>query len=222
MPEIDQSNIKDGWIQTITLGASSWGNYFRVSGMIILALVVGMSGWLAYSGDLAFMIRSAKYRSDVPSLREDAYDTVARSLQKELSPDIIVFAKMEWSESGERVVQRVYMRDGSRNAMLEGFRGKIFEAGNEQQEKFMSALSAGRVPCDEINKKDDRGYKNALQSFYQRIGIKYRCGVSIPPDPSVFSGYISVGWVDKDYAQSIEGLSGVLVMASEQLTKRPK
>ena len=50
---------------------------------------------------------------------------------------------------------------------------------------------------------------------YKAVGINYMCRISVPSDPGLFVGQISVGW--KEQPQQVEIAQTVLIVASSLL-----
>ena len=71
---------------------------------------------------------------------------------------------------------------------------------------------SGKVPCSE--------YKTA-QSFlgfvYKESGVNYMCRISVPAEPGLFIGQISVGW--KEEPKDMDAAIPVLNVASSILYK---
>jgi hypothetical protein len=214
MPELDQTNIKDGALQVVTLASASWGNLGRVIIFIIVSAVIACIGWMVYTGNFKVITETINHEASKPKINDDALDEVARTLFKRAKADAVVFAYMAWGTSGNRVIKRIYLKDG-RYKELDDLQEPIFSS-NKAAVNLILSLAQGDVPCSAL-----AGASNMLQLFYLDEGMTYRCAVSIPPEPSQFTGYIAVAWKDKASAESVQDLDGLLKTMAEKATKRP-
>ena len=216
MPELDQQNLKEGYLETLRLAVQNgWGGLFRTIIFIVICSAIVFLGWGIYTGSIKSVVQTFNHEASKPRVNEDTLEDVARTLLKRTQADAVVFARMEWGTSGMRRILRIYLKDGSRYKGLDDESDPIFSS-NESAVSFIFAMARGATPCSKL-----AGVSNMLQIFYLDQGFTYRCGVSIPPEPSQFSGYIAVAWKDKATADSIENLEEWLRTAAEKATKRP-
>lgn len=216
MPELDQQNLKEGYLETLRLAVQNgWGGLFRVVIFIVICSAIAFTGWGLYTGSAKSVIQIFNHQASLARVNEDSMDDVARTLVKRVQADAVVFARMDWGTSGDRTILRIYLKDGSRYKALDGERDPIFSS-NKAALDLIFRLGAGEIPCSKLG-----GASNMLQIFYLDQGFTYRCAVSIPPESSQFSGYIAVAWKDKATADGIENLEEWLRVSAERATKRP-
>jgi hypothetical protein len=222
MAELDQQNLKDGLFRTIRLAASSWGNLIRVSIILILAASIFARGWLVYTGSVSSFIpvELAKLSEKHTRPNEGAYEEVARYVISSLEADIIVFGQVDMGGRSSYTIKRVYLKDGSRQMLLEGYTGPFFDPDNPKQQAFLSALGSGDGPCGLINESPEDKPKNFAQSVYYAAGIKFRCGVSIPPEHGLFEAGMFVGWKDAAKAKETNNIKAILRIAASMATKK--
>jgi len=212
--EIDQNNLKEGWLETLKIAVSGWGNLFRAMIFIVIISTILGAGYLLYKYDFDKVFEQIDYQSNRTKINEDKFDEVARFLIKRLEVKYVLFAKME-PEVGKRTVLRVYLEDGSRESVLENTVTNLNTTGKDTRE-FLSALAGGEVPCGLIKQPS-----NIVQLYFMDKGVTTICGVSIPPENAEFVGYITVGFADDKFAFDNKlKVENLLRLASEMMSKR--
>jgi hypothetical protein len=225
MADLDQNNLKDGVMRVIRMAVSSWSNLARVSLILCVFTALGSRAWLVYSGAATGFIPfefGDKAKAYGGKANPEAYDATARYIFNATDADTVIFGKADMGYRSSYVVERVYLKDGSRYPLLENYSGIFFEPGNPQQQSLLSAIGAGDVPCGPVNLTTDSP-RNLVMSYMQSTGITYRCGVSIPPDPGMLDGGIIIGWKDSNTPKTKKEseLKAIAGVAAGMATKRP-
>ena len=66
---------------------------------------------------------------------------------------------------------------------------------------------SGKIPCSPYLKP-----QSFIGFVYRDYGVSYMCRISVPAEPGVFIGQISVGW--KEQPKDIEEVQTALLVAS--------
>ena len=66
---------------------------------------------------------------------------------------------------------------------------------------------SGKIPCSPYLKP-----QSFIGFVYRDYGVNYMCRISVPAEPGVFIGQISVGW--KEQPKDIEEVQTALLVAS--------
>ena len=72
---------------------------------------------------------------------------------------------------------------------------------------------SGKIPCSPYLKP-----QSLIGFAYRETGVNYMCRISVPAEPGVFIGQISVGW--KEQPTDVEAAQTALVIASALLFKK--
>ena len=74
-------------------------------------------------------------------------------------------------------------------------------------------LMSGKIPCSPYLKP-----QSLIGFVYKEHGVNYMCRISVPAEPGVFIGQISVGW--KEPPENVEEMQTAMVIASSLLFKK--
>jgi hypothetical protein len=177
--------------------------------LVILVMVLMFGGaWFVYTEKDAFM---ASYRAQqaLPHMNgqyKDASDFIFKHSQAEL---VAIFEVNTLLNT--RKLAYFVTRKGGHNKDYDGYDVGLLTK-NFNNNNDVIGLMSGKVPCSE--------YKTA-QSFlgfiYKEDGVNYMCRISVPAEPGLFIGQISVGW--KEEPSDIDSVTTVLNVASSILYK---
>jgi len=173
---------------------------------VILLCFLGFGGWIIYSEKDAFM---ASYRAQqaMPKMNgkyEDATNFILKNTDAEL---IAVFNVNTLLNT--RKVAYLTTRGAGRNTAFDGINVGLLTKNHSNNEDVIGLMS-GKIPC---------GPYLTPQSYigftYKDAGVKYMCRISVPAEPGLFIGQISVGW--KEEPSDVELARTVLTVASSLL-----
>ena len=178
---------------------------FRLFVVILLA-AFGMVGWFIYTEKDNFM---ASYRAQqaLPHMNGE-YEKASSFIFKNSKAELVAIFEVNTLLNTRRLVYfdtRGSGQDKTMYGMDVGLLTKNFANNND-----VISMMAGKIPCQDYDKP-----QSFLGFVYVEKGIKYMCRISVPAEPGMFIGQISLGWKEdpKDYdtAQTVMTVaSGIL------------
>jgi hypothetical protein len=81
---------------------------------------------------------------------------------------------------------------------------------NHSNNEDVIGLMSGKIPCSPYLSP-----QSYIGFTYKNAGVSYMCRISVPAEPGLFIGQISVGW--KEQPEQIEIAQTVLIVASSLL-----
>ena len=181
---------------------------FRLFTVVFLC-VLGFGGWIVYSEKDAFM---ASYRAQqaMPKLN-GRYEEVYNFLLK--NTDIELVSIMEVNTlSNTRKIAFLSTRNGGRIKQHDGLDVGLFSKNYDNNNDVIGLMS-GKIPCSPYLKP-----QSLIGFTYKENGVNYMCRISVPAEPGVFIGQISVGW--KEQPTDVESAQTALIIASALLFKK--
>ena len=176
---------------------------------VILLCVLGFAGWFVYSEKDAMM---ATYRAQqaMPKMNgkyEEAYNFLIKNTDIELVSIMEVNTLVN-----TRKIVFLSTRNGGKikehNGLDVGLFSKNYDNNND-----VIGLMSGKIPCSPYLKP-----QSLIGFVYKDNGVNYMCRISVPAEPGVFIGQISVGW--KEQPTDVEAAQTALVIASSLLFKK--
>jgi hypothetical protein len=175
---------------------------------VILLCVLGLGGWIVYSEKDAFM---ASYRAQqaLPHMN-GKYEEAANFILKNSNAELVAIFEVNTLLNTRKLVYlatrtgRIKQYDGTDVGLLT----KNFDNNND-----VIGLMSGKIPCSPYLKP-----QSYIGFVYRDNGTKFMCRISVPSDPGMFIGQISVGW--KEQPEDIETAQTVLVITSGLLFKK--
>jgi len=176
---------------------------------VILLCVLGFVGWFVYSEKDAMM---ATYRAQqaLPKMNgkyEEAYNFLVKNTDVELVSIMEVNTLIN-----TRKIVFLATRNGGKikehNGLDVGLFSKNYDNNND-----VIGLMSGKIPCSPYLKP-----QSLIGFTYKENGVNYMCRISVPAEPGVFIGQISVGW--KEQPTDVEDAQTALVIASALLFKK--
>jgi hypothetical protein len=193
-------------IKELVLGILTWvgESAFRLFAVIILAICT-MVGWFVYTEKDSFM---ASYRAQQALPRMNGnYEGASNFIFKNSKTDLIAIFDVNTLLNSRKLVYfvtregRIKTHDGTEVGLL---------TTNHANNTDVIALIQGESVC---------GFYEKPQSFigfaYKEKGINYMCRISVPAEPGLFIGQISVGWKQKPENDESEKI--ILAIASSML-----
>ena len=181
---------------------------FRLFTVVFLCLL-GFGGWIVYSEKDAFM---ASYRAQqaMPKMNgkyEEAYNFLLKHT------DIELVSIMEVNTlSNTRKIAFLSTRNGGKIKEFNGLDVGLFSKNYDNNNDVISLMS-GKIPCSPYFKP-----QSFIGFTYKDNGVNYMCRISVPAEPGVFIGQISVGW--KEQPTDVEAAQTALIIASALLFKK--
>jgi len=181
---------------------------FRLFTVVFLCLL-GFGGWIVYSEKDAFM---ASYRAQqaMPKMNgkyEEAYNFLLKHT------DIELVSIMEVNTlSNTRKIAFLSTRNGGKIKEFDGLDVGLFSKNYDNNNDVISLMS-GKIPCSPYLKP-----QSLIGFTYKDNGVNYMCRISVPAEPGVFIGQISVGW--KEQPTDVEAAQTALIIASALLFKK--
>ena len=178
---------------------------FRLFTVITLC-IVGFGGWIVYSEKNAFL---ASYRAQqaLPKMNgkyEEAYKFLIKNTNAEL------FAILEVNTLiNTRKLAFLSTRNGGRDKNHDGVNVGLFSKDYNNNNDVIGLMS-GKIPCSPYLKP-----QSLIGFVYRDYGVTYMCRISVPAEPGVFIGQISIGW--KEAPENIEEMQTAMVIASSIL-----
>ena len=181
---------------------------FRLFTVVFLC-ILGFGGWIVYTEKDAFL---ATYRAQqaLPKMNgkyEEAYNFLLKNTEVELVSIMEVNTLVN-----TRKIVFVATRNGGRIKTYDGLDVGLFSKNYDNNNDVIGLMS-GKIPCSPYLKP-----QSLIGFAYRENGVNYMCRISVPAEPGVFIGQISVGW--KEQPTEVEASQTALVIASALLFKK--
>lgn len=178
---------------------------FRLFAVILLC-VLGFGGWIVYSEKDNFM---ASYRAQqaLPKMNGN-YEPAVAFILKNTDAELVAIFEVNTLLNTRKLVYLTTRSAGHDRAYNGTNVGLLTK--NHSNNQDVIALMSGQIPC---------GVYLTPQSYigfiYKDAGVQYMCRISVPAEPGLFIGQISIGW--KETPANIESAQTVLTVASSLL-----
>jgi hypothetical protein len=178
---------------------------FRLFAVVLLC-ILGFGGWIVYTEKDAFL---ATYRAQqaLPKMN-GKYEEAANFLLKNTNADMIAILEVNTLINTRKVVYLVTRgagRDKNYDSLQVGLFSKDYNNNND-----VIGLMSGKIPCSPYLKP-----QSLIGFVYRDYGVNYMCRISVPSEPGVFIGQISVGW--KEQPDNVEEMQTAMGIASSLL-----
>jgi len=173
---------------------------------VILLCFLGFGGWIIYSEKDSFM---ASYRAQqaMPKMN-GKYEEAVNFILKNTDAEMIAVFNVNTLLNTRKLVY-LTTRGAGRDTAYDGTNVGLFTKNHSNNEDVIGLMS-GKIPCSPYL---------APQSYigftYKNAGVTYMCRISVPAEPGLFIGQISVGW--KEQPKEVEISQTVLIVASSLL-----
>ena len=180
----------------------------RMVMLITLILVFGAS-WFAYTEKDAFM---ASYRAQqaLPKMN-GRYEEALNFLLKNTEAEMVAILEVNTLINTRKVVY-LATRSGGRDKRNDGLDVGLFSKNYDNNNDVIGLMS-GKIPCSPYLKP-----QSLIGFVYKEHGVNYMCRISVPAEPGVFIGQISIGWKEKP--EDVEAAQTAMVIASSLLFKK--
>ena len=175
---------------------------FRLFAVILLC-VLGFGGWIVYSEKDNFM---ASYRAQQALPRMNGnYEPAVAFILKNTDAELVAIFEVNTLLNTRKLVYLTTRSAGHDRAYNGTNVGLLTK--NHSNNQDVIALMSGQIPC---------GVYLTPQSYigfiYRDAGVQYMCRTSVPSEPGLFIGQISIGW--KETPANVESAQTVLTVAS--------
>ena len=181
---------------------------FRLFTVVFLC-VLGFGGWIVYSEKDAFL---ASYRAQqaMPKMN-GKYEEAHNFLLKHTDIELVSILEVN-TLSNTRKIAFLSTRNGGRIKQYDGLDVGLFSKNYDNNNDVISLMS-GKIPCSPYLKP-----QSLIGFTYKDNGVNFMCRISVPAEPGVFIGQISVGW--KEQPTDVEAAQTALIIASALLFKK--
>jgi len=173
---------------------------------VILLCFLGFGGWIVYSEKDAFM---ASYRAQqaMPKMN-GKYEEAVNFILKNTDAELVAVFNVN-TLLNTRKLAYLTTRSAGHDTVHDGTNVGLLTKNHNNNEDVIELMS-GKIPC---------GPYLSPQSYigftYKNSGVTYMCRISVPAEPGLFIGQISVGW--KEQPKEVEISQTVLIVASSLL-----
>jgi len=192
------------------LGLLDWigSSPFRLFAVVLLC-ILGFGGWIVYTEKDSFM---ATYRAQqaLPKMN-GRYEEALNFLLKNTDAEMVAFLEVNTLINTRRVVY-LSTRSGGRDKRNDGLDVGLFSKNYDNNNDVIGLMS-GKIPCSPYTKP-----QSLIGFVYKEHGVNYMCRISVPAEPGVFIGQISIGW--KEQPDDIEAAQTAMIIASSLLFKK--
>lgn len=196
---LEQGNAKETLLGILTY----IDNPFKL-GVVVLLAFLGFAGYFVYQNQ-EVMIGAYLKSKERPTMNADRYEAAARLITKSTGAEMVAIFAVD-TILGKRVVERVYLADGSRYKEFDGYDIGLFSKNPDNNNDIIK-LMANEIPCGWYPKA-----QSEIGLWYKSIGINYTCRVSIPPDQNQFIGQITAGWKHQPAEpESVLSIAGLMI-----------
>tara|TARA_R110000868_G_scaffold237315_1_gene491874 strand:- start:65 stop:670 length:606 start_codon:yes stop_codon:yes gene_type:complete len=173
---------------------------------VILLCVLGFGGWIIYSEKDAFV---ASYRAQqaMPKMN-GRYEDAHNFLLKNTTAEMVAILEVN-TLSNTRKIAFLSTRGSGRDKNHDGVNVGLFSKNYDNNTDVISLMS-GKIPCSPYLKP-----QSFIGFVYRDYGVNFMCRISVPAEPGVFIGQISVGW--KEPPENLEEIQTAMLIASSIL-----
>jgi hypothetical protein len=178
--------------------------------LVILVMILMFGGaWFVYTEKDAFM---ASYRAQqaLPKMN-GKYEEAASFILKNSQAELVAIFEVNTVLNTRKLVYFV-SREGGQEKNLYGTDVGLLTK-NYDNNNDVIGLMAGKVPCSPYLKP-----QSFLGFVYKDHGVNYMCRISVPAEPGMFIGQISIGW--KEEPKDTDSAVTVMSIASGILFKK--
>jgi hypothetical protein len=181
---------------------------FRLFTVVFLC-ILGFAGWIVYTEKDSFLA-TYKAQQALPKMN-GRYDEAYNFLLKNTEVELVSILEVNTLINTRKVVF-LSTRNGGRNKQFDGLDVGLFSKNYDNNNDVIGLMS-GKITCRPYLKP-----QSLIGFAYRENGVNYMCRISVPAEPGVFIGQISVGW--KEQPTDVEAAQTALVIASALLFKK--
>ena len=194
-------------LKDFLFGLLNWigSSPFRLFTVVFLC-ILGFAGWIVYTEKDTYM---ATYRAQqaLPKMN-GKYDEAYNFLLKNTDAEMIAILEVNTLINTRKVVY-LSTRGGGRDKKHDGLEVGLFSKNYDNNNDVIGLMS-GKIPCSPYLKP-----QSLIGFVYKDYGVNFMCRISVPAEPGVFIGQISVGWKEKP--DDVEAAQTAMVIASSLL-----
>ena len=178
---------------------------FRLFTVVLLCFLT-FGGWIIYSEKDAYM---ASYRAQqaLPKMN-GKYEEAHNFLLKQTESDLVAIFEVNTLSNSRNLVY-LATKGAGRTKTQDGINVGLFSKNYDNNNDVISLMS-GKIPCGPYLKP-----QSLIGFLYRDLGVVYMCRISVPAEPGVFIGQISIGW--KEEPKNIEEIQTTMSVASSIL-----
>jgi hypothetical protein len=178
---------------------------FRLFAVVLLC-ILGFGGWIVYTEKDAFL---ATYRAQqaLPKMN-GKYEEAYKFLLKNTNVELVSIMEVNTLINTRKIVY-LATRNGGRDKTYDGLDVGLFSKNYDNNNDVIGLMS-GKIPCSPYLKP-----QSLIGFAYKDYGINYMCRISVPAEPGVFIGQISIGW--KQQPDDVEAAQTAMSIASNLL-----
>ena len=133
------------------------------------------------------------------------YDEAYNFLLKNTDAEMVAILEVN-TLVNTRKVAYLSTRGGGRNKSHDGLDVGLFSKNYDNNNDVIGLMS-GKIPCSPYAKP-----QSLIGFVYKDYGVNYMCRISVPAEPGVFIGQISIGW--KEQPTDVEAAQTAMIIAS--------
>jgi hypothetical protein len=170
---------------------------------VILLCFLGFGGWIIYSEKDAFM---ASYRAQqaLPKMN-GKYEEATNFIIKNTNAELVAILEVN-TLLNTRKIAYLSTRGSGRDKNHDGVNVGLFSKNYDNNNDVIGLMS-GKIPCSPYLKP-----QSFIGFIYRDYGVAYMCRISVPAEPGVFIGQISVGW--KEVPENLDDVQTAMQIAS--------
>ena len=178
---------------------------FRLFTVVFLCLFTFL-GWVAYSEKDAFMT-SYRAQQALPRMNGE-YEKASNFIFKNSQAELVAIFEVNTLLNTRKLVYFATRKSGQDKTMYGtdvGLLTKNYDNNND-----VISMMSGKIPCQTYEKP-----QSLMGFIYVEKGVKWMCRISVPAEPGIFIGQISVGWTEVPQdKQPVDTQQTVMTVAS--------
>ena len=173
---------------------------------VILLCFLGFAGWIIYSEKDSFMT-SYRAQQAMPKMN-GKYEEAVNFILKNTDAELVAVFNVNTLLNTRKLVY-LTTRAAGHDKAHDGTNVGLLTKNHSNNEDVIGLMS-GKIPCSPYLSP-----QSYIGFTYKNAGVTYMCRISVPADPGLFIGQISVGWTEKP--EEVEIAQTVLIVASSLL-----
>jgi hypothetical protein len=170
---------------------------------VILLCFLGFGGWIIYSEKDAFMT-SYRAQQALPKMN-GKYEEATNFIIKNTTAEMVAILEVN-TLVNTRKIAYLFTRGAGRDKNHDGVNVGLFSKNYDNNNDVIGLMS-GKIPCSPYLKP-----QSLIGFVYRDYGVTYMCRISVPSEPGVFIGQISVGW--KEVPENLDDVQTAMQIAS--------
>jgi hypothetical protein len=164
---------------------------------------LGFGGWIIYSEKDAFMT-SYRAQQALPKMN-GKYEEATNFIIKNTTAEMVAILEVN-TLVNTRKIAYLFTRGSGRDKNHDGVNVGLFSKNYDNNNDVIGLMS-GKIPCSPYLKP-----QSLIGFVYRDYGVAYMCRISVPAEPGVFIGQISVGW--KEMPENLDEVQTAMQIAS--------